>query len=61
MAMQQIREIVDILREDSDLPAAFDENLYLSLVDHMVAESDTQLRFCLNGGIEVVQQVEVGV
>jgi len=61
MAMQQIREIVDILREDSDLPAAFDENLYLSLVDHMVAESDTQLRFCLTGGIEVVQQVEVGV
>ena len=61
LAMEQIKDIIDLLREYSKPLDAFDEELYLSLVDHIVAESDSILRFHLHGGVELIQKVAVGI
>lgn len=65
---EDIEEIIDALRQTADLihngPTrldSFDEILFADLVEKIIAESTTRIRFRLYGGIELTEQLrEVG-
>ena len=51
----------DIIRDGPEWLEVFDEELFDELVERIVAESKTCIRFCLRGGIELREQLrEVG-
>ena len=65
---EDIEEVMDTLRQTMDLIHngpnrldSFDEVLFADLVEKIIAESQTRIRFHLYGGIELTEQLrEVG-
>lgn len=65
---EDIEEVIDALRQTADLIHngpdrldSFDEILFADLVEKIVAESSTCIRFRLYGGIELAEKLrEVG-
>ena len=61
LAMEKIKNTIDLLRERPEPLDTFDEELYLSLVDHIVVESSGGLQFHLHGGMIIPQRMEAGL
>lgn len=60
-AIDALRRTADIIRDGPERLGDFDETLFDDLVERIVAESQTIIRFHLYGGIELTEQLrEVG-
>ena len=56
-----LRQTTDLIHDGSDRLDSFDEVLFADLVEKIIAESKTRIRFRLYGGIELTEQLrEVG-
>ena len=58
-AMDAIRKMTDVIKNGPEQMNIFDENLFDSLVEKVIAESQTRIRFRLYGGLELAEQLEV--
>lgn len=52
-----LRQTADIVRHGPERLETFDEELFDELVEQIIAESQTRLRFRLKGGIELAEQL----
>ena len=52
-----IYQTVDIIHNGPERLEAFDEALFAELVDHIIVESQTSIRFRLCGGVELREQI----
>ena len=52
-----IYQTVDIIHNGPERLEAFDEALFADLVDHIIIDSQTSIRFRLRGGIELREQI----
>ena len=52
-AMERLRRTMKIIRDGPEHPDAFDEELFRSLTESVIVESQTGIRFRLFGGIEL--------
>ena len=59
--MDAIRRVTDIIKNGPEQMNTFDEELFDSLVEKIIAESQTRIRFRLYGGLELAEQLEVTV
>ena len=60
-AIDALQETVDLVRHGPERLMEFDEGLFLSLVERIVVESQTCVRFRLQGGIELKELLkEIG-
>lgn len=56
-----LRQTMDLIHDGPDRLDSFDEVLFADLVEKIIAESKTRIRFRLYGGIELTEQLqEVG-
>ena len=59
--METLRQTADLIHDGPDRLDSFDEVLFADLVEKIIAESTTRIRFRLYGGIELTEQLrEVG-
>lgn len=56
--MDELRKVQQAILDGPDQLDAFDDDLFESLVEKIVAESQTMLRFHLYGGLELTEQLE---
>ena len=54
----QTEGIIEVLEESPDALEAFDEELFCELIDKIVAESNTRIRFRLKNGLELPETIE---
>ena len=57
--MDAIRKMTDVIKNGPEQMDIFDEDLFDSLVEKVIAESQTRIRFRLCGGLELAEQLEV--
>ena len=57
--MDAIRKMTDVIKNGPEQMNIFDEDLFDSLVEKVIAESQTRIRFRLYGGLELAEQLEV--
>ena len=57
----QTQELMDVLEAGPDFLDAFDAELFGELVDKIIVDSSTQLRFRLKNGLELVESIEKAV
>ena len=50
--------IIDVLKDGPDTLDAFDEELFCELIDKIVVESNTRIRFRLKNGLELPESIE---
>ena len=55
--MEALRRAADIIQAGPDRLDGFDGDLFADLVERITAESQTRLRFRLQGGIELAEQL----
>jgi hypothetical protein len=53
-----IRQIIDVLSEGPDMLESFDEELFCELIDKIVVESITKIRFRLKNGLYLPESIE---
>ena len=58
-AMDAIRKMTAVIKNGPEQMNIFDEDLFDSLVEKVIAESQTRIRFRLCGGLELAEQLEV--
>lgn len=58
MAIASTRELMEILDDGPDFMLDFDEELFDELVEKIIVESNTGLRFCLKNGVELTETIE---
>lgn len=56
--MEALRQTADIVKQGPERLMEFDEGLFLSLVERIVVESQTCIRFRLQGGIELKEPLK---
>lgn len=56
-AMEALRQTADTIHDGPDRLEHFDEALFTDLVEKIIAESQTRIRFRLHGGIELAEQL----
>ncbi|WP_154024779.1 recombinase family protein [Flavonifractor plautii] len=56
-AIDSLRQTTDTLRNGPESLDTFDEELFEGLVERIIAESQTRIRFRLRGGIELAEQL----
>ena len=56
--IDKLRKVERIVRDGPEELTAFDEDLFDELVEKIVAESQTCIRFCLHGGLELRERLE---
>lgn len=54
----QTQELMDVLEEGPDFLDTFDAELFGELVDRIIVESNEQIRFRLNNGLELTESIE---
>ena len=54
-----IRKMTAVIKNGPEQMNTFDEDLFDSLVEKVIAESQTRIRFRLCGGLELAEQLEV--
>ena len=54
-----IRKMTDVIKNGPEQMNTSDEDLFDSLVEKVIAESQTRIRFRLCGGLELAEQLEV--
>lgn len=52
------RQIIDVLSEGPDMLESFDEELFCELIDRIIVESNTRIRFRLKNGLELPESIE---
>ena len=52
------RQIIDVLSEGPDMLESFDEELFCELIDKIVVESNTKIRFRLKNGLYLPESIE---
>ena len=57
--MDAIRKMTAVIKNGPEQMNIFDEDLFDSLVEKVIAESQTRIRFRLYGGLELAEQLEV--
>ena len=57
--MDELLKVQQAVLDGPDQLDAFDDDLFESLVEKIVAESQTMLRFHLRGGLELTERLEV--
>ena len=57
--MDAIRKMTAVIKNGPEQMNTFDEDLFDSLVEKVIAESQTRIRFRLCGGLELAEQLEV--
>ena len=57
--MDELLKVQQAVLDGPDQLDAFDDDLFESLVEKIVAESQTMLRFSLHGGLELTERLEV--
>ena len=57
--MDELLKVQQAVLDGPDQLDAFDDDLFESLVEKIVAESQTMLRFRLHGGLELTERLEV--
>ncbi len=57
--IDMLRNTESVIRNGTEQLNAFDETLFDELVEKIVAESTTRIRFRLRGGLELAEQIEV--
>ena len=57
--MDAIRKMTAVIKNGPEQMNIFDEDLFDSLVEKVIAESQTRIRFRLCGGLELAEQLEV--
>ena len=55
--METLRQTVDTIHDGPDQLDGFDEPLFTDLVEKIIAESQTRIRFRLCGGIELTEHL----
>ena len=55
--MEALRQTADTIHDGPDRLDGFDEPLFTDLVEKIIAESQTRIRFRLRGGIELTEQL----
>lgn len=58
--IDKLRKVERIVRDGPEELTAFDEDLFDDLVEKIIAESQTCIRFCLHGGLELRERLEGG-
>ena len=58
---EALDEVMDALRKVRQTILDFDDDLFESLVEKIIAESQTEIRFRLYGGLELRERLEVAV
>ena len=56
--IKQTRTIIDVLDDGPDFIEAFDTELFGELIDRIIVESNTCIRFRLKNGLELREQIE---
>lgn len=56
--LNQTRELLDVLASGPDILESFDVELFQELVDKIIVESNTRIRFRLKNGLEVAETIE---
>lgn len=57
-AIARTKELVDILSSAPDTLASFDADLFGQLIDKIIIDSNTQVRFRLKNGLELRESIE---
>ena len=57
--MDELLKVQQAVLDGPDQLDAFDDDLFESLVEKIVAESQTMLRFRFHGGLELTERLEV--
>lgn len=57
--IDMLRNTESVIRNGPEQLNTFDETLFNELVEKIVAESQTRIRFCLRGGLELAERIEV--
>ena len=52
------RQIIDVLSEGPEMLESFDEKQFCELIDKIVVESNTKIRFRLKNGLELPESIE---
>ena len=52
-----IRKTIDAIHDGPERLECFKETLFAELVDHIIVESQTSIRFRLRGGLELREQI----
>ena len=52
------RQIIDVLSEGPDMLESFDEELFCELIDRIIVENNTRIRFRLKNGLELPESIE---
>ena len=55
--MDALRQTADIIQTGPDRLEGFDETMFADLVEKIIAESQTRIRFRLHGGIELTERL----
>ena len=55
--MDALRQTADIIQTGPDRLEGFDETMFADLVEKIIAESQTHVRFHLHGGIELAERL----
>ena len=55
--METLRQTADTIHDGPDQLDGFDEPLFTDLVEKIIAETQTRIRFRLHGGIELTEQL----
>lgn len=56
--LQDTQDLLDILEESPDVFDAFDADIFNSLVEKIIVESNEKIRFRLRNGLELVETIE---
>lgn len=56
--MEQISLLISILEKDDNLLTEFDENIFESMIEKIIAKSHTELEFQLIGGLRFKEMIK---
>ena len=56
--IEQTQTIMDVLRDYPDVVDVFNEELFCELIDKIIVESNTKIRFRLKNGLELPEAIE---
>lgn len=57
-AAETLRQMAEAVQQGPERLSNFDEELFIILVEQIIAESQTRVRFCLRGGLELTELLE---
>ena len=56
--IEQTQMLMDVLMECPDTTDSFNEELFCELIDKIIVESNTRIRFRLKNGLELPEAIE---